>query len=410
MTEMINNIILFDDDNWEGLLPLTFTKPICELRIGILTIREKWERHLNAQSSFITQDFLSEKYPIKIEDENIIINSTILPTPKLVKLIKQLDNNEAILDGDELLAARLTRRQFDRLIDESGISRLEGIDVSNEVDLLRRVTRPYHLFSFNELEIQSDFELLTKGRISQKLSETNTVFNPSNIFVEEGASIECAILNAKGGPIYIGKNALIMEGSMIRGPLAMCDNSVLKMGSKIYGATTIGPFSKAGGEINNSILSGYCSKGHDGFLGNSVLGEWCNLGADTNTSNLKNNYDEVKLWSYNKQSFKKTGLQFCGLIMGDHSKSGINMMFNTGTVVGVNANVFGCGYPRNYIPSYSWGGAHGFSTYFLNKAISTAEKVMKRRNKEMSNEDKKIFEHIFLNTSLYRVWEKAKQG
>ena len=405
---MITNIILFDDDNWEGLLPLTFTKPICELRVGILTIREKWEKHLKASGSFITQDFLSEKYPIHIEKDNIIINSTVLPTPKLLKLIKQLGNNEAILDGDELLAARLTNDQFDNLIDDNGITELEGIDVSQDVDVIRRVIRPNDIFALNDVEIKSDFQLLTNGRTSLSISDTNTVINPENIFIEEGASVECAILNAQTGPIYVGKNAVIMEGSAIRGPLAMCEGAVLKMGAKIYGATTIGPYSKVGGEVNNSILIGYSNKGHEGFLGNSVIGEWCNLGADTNTSNLKNNYDEVKLWSYEDQRFLKTGLQFCGLIMGDHSKTGINTMFNTGTVVGVSANIFGSGYPRNYVPSYAWGGAQGFKTYLLKKSLETAEKVMARRNLPLTEEDKHILEHIFLNTSKYRIWENAK--
>ena len=405
---MITNIILFDDDNWEGLLPLTFTKPICELRVGILTIREKWEKHLNAVGSYITQDFLSEKYPIKIEEDNIIINSTVLPTPKLIKLIKQLGTNEAILDGEELLAARLTQDQFDSLIDDNGISELAGIDVSNDVDVIRRIIRPHNIFSLNDIEIKSDFELLTKGRKSNAISNTNTVINPENIFIEAGADVECAILNANLGPIYVGKNAVIMEGCTVRGSLAMCEGSILKMGTKIYGATTIGPYSKVGGEVNNSVISGYSNKGHDGFLGNSVLGEWCNLGAGTIISNLKNNYDEVKLWSYENQSFTKTGLQFCGLIMGDHSKTGISTMFNTGTVVGVNSNIFGSGYPRNYVPSYAWGGAHGFKTYLLEKSIETAEKVMARRNKSLSSVDKLILEHIYLNTSKYRIWENAK--
>jgi UDP-N-acetylglucosamine diphosphorylase/glucosamine-1-phosphate N-acetyltransferase len=405
---MKTNIILFDDDNWEGLLPLTFTKPICELRVGILTIREKWELHLDAKGSYITQDFLSGKYPIQIEKDNIIINSTVLPTPKLVKLIKQLGINEAILDGEQLLAARLTNEQFDNLIEDNGLSELAGIDVSNDVEVIRRIIRPYNIFSLNDIEIKSDFELLTKDRKSEALSDTNTAFHPENIFIEEGAIVEGAILNAKTGPIYIGKNAEIMEGSLVRGPLAMCEGAVLKMGTKIYGATTIGPFSKVGGEVNNSILIGYSNKGHAGFLGNSVIGEWCNLGADTCISNLKNNYEEVKLWSYEDQRFISTGLQFCGLIMGDHSKTGINTMFNTGTVVGVNANIFGSGYPRNYIPSYAWGGAHGFKTYLLEKSIETAERVMKRRNQVLTNEDRRILEHIFLNTSKYRIWEKAK--
>ncbi|MFT6334631.1 MAG: UDP-N-acetylglucosamine diphosphorylase/glucosamine-1-phosphate N-acetyltransferase [Saprospiraceae bacterium] len=404
---MNTNIILFDDDNWEGLLPLTFTRPICELRVGILTIREKWEKHLEAEGSYITQDFLSEKFPIRIEDDNIIINSTVLPTPKLLKLIKQLGTNEAILEGDELLAARLTRDQFDSLIDDKGITELEGIDVSNDTDLIRRVIRPNDLFTHNDIEIRNDFAVLTKGRRSEPLSETNNVISPEAIFLEKGASVECAILNASTGPIYVGKNATIMEGSVVRGALAVCEGSILKLGTKIYGATTIGPYSKVGGEINNSILIGYSNKGHEGFLGNSVLGEWCNLGADTNTSNLKNNYDEIKIWSYEDQKFTKTGLQFCGLIMGDHSKTGINTMFNTGTVVGVNANIFGSGYPRNYIPSYAWGGASGFKTYLLKKAIETAEKVMARRNVPLTDEDRVILEHVFLNTSKYRIWEKA---
>jgi len=405
---MNTNIILFDDDNWEGLLPLTFTRPICELRIGILTIREKWEKHLKAKGSYITQDFLSEKFPIHIEDDNIIINSTVLPTPKLLMLVKQLGPNEAILDGDELLAARLTRDQFDSLIDDKGITELEGIDVSNDTNLVRRVIRPHDLFTHNDVELRNDFTLLTEGRQSAPISDTNTVIDPLNIFLEEGASVECAILNASTGPIYVGHDATIMEGSIVRGGLAMCEGAVLKLGTKIYGATTIGPFSKVGGEINNSILTGYSNKGHEGFLGNSVLGEWCNLGADTNTSNLKNNYDSVKLWSYEDQRFAKTGLQFCGLIMGDHSKSGINTMFNTGTVVGVNANIFGSGYPRNYIPSYAWGGASGFKTYLLNKSLETAEKVMARRNVPLLDADKAILEHIFLNTAKYRIWEKAR--
>lgn len=405
---MINNIILFDDDNWESLLPLTFTRPICELRIGILTIKEKWEQHLTAQGSYITQDFLSEKFPIQIEDDNLIINSTVLPTDKLVKLIKQLGPNESILDGEELIAARLTREQFESLIDDTGVTELEGIDVSKEVGLLRKVGRPYDLFAMNDVELASDFDLLTKGRQSQPISDTNTVIAPGQIFLEEGATVECAILNASTGPIYVGKNATIMEGSIVRGGLAMLEGATLKLGTKIYGATTIGPYSKVGGEINNSILIGYSNKGHEGFLGNSVLGEWCNLGADTNTSNLKNNYDEVKLWSYEDQRFAKTGLQFCGLIMGDHSKTGINTMFNTGTVVGVNANIFGSGYPRNYVPSYSWGGAHGFKTYLVDKSIETAEKVMARRGLALTEQDEIILNHIFLNTSKYRIWEKAK--
>ncbi|MEE9438540.1 MAG: GlmU family protein [Saprospiraceae bacterium] len=405
-TNTFKNIILFDDDNWESLLPLTFTKPICELRIGILTIREKWEKHLKASAtSFITQDFLSEKYPIHIDNDNIIINSTILPTPKLIKLIFQLDANEAILDGDELLAARLTKEQFERLLSERGMSELQGVDISKEIDVVKRILRPNDIFTYNDSEIRVDFDLLTKDRISQSLSSTNTLLGDGDLFIEPGVSIESAILNTSKGPIYIGKDGIVMEGSMIRGPFAMCKNAVVKMGAKIYGATTIGPYCKVGGEVSNSVLIGYSNKGHDGFLGNSVIGEWCNLGADTNVSNLKNNYDNVKLWSYEEKKFIQTNLQFCGLIMGDHSKTAINTMINTGTVVGVATNIFGSNFPRNYIPSYSWGGASGFKTHMMDKALKTARIVMKRRDIDLSEQDSKIFEHVFYMTSKYRTWE-----
>lgn len=403
---MKKNIILFDDDNWSGLLPLTFTRPICELRVGILTIREKWEKHLELPASYITKDYLSEKYAIVIEEDNYIINSTVLPTTKLVKLIKQLELNEAILLGDELIAARMGRRQFDRLAQEEGINELNGIDITNEHDTLVQVTRPQHIFQYNDVELEKDFQLLTNGRKSKAISDTNRVVNPEKIFIEEGAKVEFSILNASHGPIYIGKDAEIMEGCIVRGGLAMCEGAVLKMGAKIYGATTLGPYCKVGGEVNNSVLLGYSSKGHEGFLGNSVLGEWCNLGADTNTSNLKNNYASVKLWSYDEERFLDTGLQFCGLIMGDHSKTGINTMLNTGTVVGVNANIFGSGYPRNFVPSYAWGGASGFKTYLSKKSLEVAEKVMARRDKQLSEQDVKILESVYYYSSKYRIWEE----
>ncbi|MBC7884733.1 MAG: GlmU family protein [Saprospiraceae bacterium] len=400
-----DNIILFGDDHWFHLLPLTFTRPIAELRVGILTIREKWELHLNGKSSYITQDYLAEKYPINIEEENILINSTFLPNKQLVNYIKQLSINEALLLGDELVAARLSGNQFESLSeDKDALQNLKGIDIGRERGLeLDRIIRPYHIFSNNGEELIKDFELLTQGRISEPISDTNKVYGKYPVFMEKGASIECCIINTSDGPVYIGKDALIMEGSLIRGGLAVCEGAVIKMGAKIYGPTTIGPFCKAGGEINNSVLLANSNKAHDGFLGNSVIGEWCNLGADTNTSNLKNNYLPVKVWSYVDEAFEDTGLQFCGLIMGDHSKSGINTMFNTGTVVGVAANIFGDGFPRNFIPSFSWGGSSGFTTHQLKKAIETAEIVVGRRNKEFSDLDKKILEHIFLETSNNRV-------
>jgi UDP-N-acetylglucosamine diphosphorylase/glucosamine-1-phosphate N-acetyltransferase len=265
-----------------------------------------------------------------------------------------------------------------------------------------KVEHTWDLFKLNGIAIQQDFELLTKDRDSESLSGTVNVFGDHPVFIEHGAKLEYVTLNTSNGPIYIGKNAEVMEGSLIRGPFALCENANVKLGAKIYGPTTVGPHSKVGGEVNNSILMGYSNKGHDGFLGNSVLGEWCNIGADSNTSNLKNNYAEVRLWDYQTEGFAKTGLQFCGLMMGDHSKCGINTMFNTGTVVGVSANIFGSGFPRNFVPSFSWGGSKGFVTYKTNKAYEVAEKVMERRGQTLTEQDKGILDHVYELSSKFR--------
>lgn len=402
----MNNVILFDNENRDHLLPLTFTRPVCELRTGILTIREKWERHLDAKISYITQDYLSEKYPINISDDNIVINGAVLPSGPLMRLVTQLEHNEALLRNEELIAARLDATQFEKLMHEEEIEELAGFEVGDTPFL--KVDHLWNLFTFNKASIEADFEFLTQDRSSQPISATNTIIgNPDLVFLEEGASVEAAILNTTNGPIYVGKNATIMEGAMIRGPFALCESATVKMGAKVYGATTVGPHSKIGGEVGNSVILGYSNKGHDGYLGNSVLGEWCNLGADTNNSNLKNNYAEVKLWNYPSESFVKTGQQFCGLIMGDHSKCGINTMFNTGTVIGVFANIFGSGFPRNYVPSFAWGGASGFSTYKTEKAFEVADIVMKRRQKPFSTEDQNILTKVFEETARFRRWEKV---
>ena len=398
------NIILFDDDVRERLLPLTFTRPVGELRVGILTIKEKWQRHLHVDNiSHITQDYLVDKFPIHIEEDNIVINGSVLPSPELVQLVQELSPNEALLKDGELIATRLDEHQFEHLINNEEIEELGGFDVVDTPFL--KINNLWDIFRINGEAIQEDFDLLTKNRISAPISKSNQVIAPKNIFIEEGASVECAILNATGGPIFIGKNATVMEGAMIRGAFALCDHSTVKMGAKIYGPTTVGPHSKIGGEVSNSVLMGYSNKGHEGYLGNSVLGEWCNLGADTNTSNLKNNYANVKLWDYPSERFVPTGLQFCGLIMGDHSKTGINTMLNTGTVVGVSSNIFGAGYPRNFIPSFSWGGPQGLKTYKTDKAFDTAEKVMSRRKIEFNDVEKKILEKIFELTAVNRSWE-----
>ena len=404
----MKNIILFDSDIRDQLLPITYTRPVCELRIGILTIREKWEHWLKGRVSYITQDYLSEKYPISIASDNLVINGAVLPDTQLCQLIQNLKFNEALLKNGELIAARLDERQFYNLMEDNDIEELEGFELEESTKLLA-INHVWDIFSFNDIAMRSDFDMLTKGRTSAPLSKTNQLLgDASQLFIEESATIECSILNTKTGPIYIGKNAEVMEGCVIRGGLALCEGSILKVGAKIYGATTIGPFSKVGGEVNNSVIIGHSNKAHEGYLGNSVLGEWCNIGADTNTSNLKNNYEPVKLWDYTKDSFVKTGMQFLGLIMGDHSKCAINTMFNTGTVVGVSANIYGAGFPRNFIPSFTWGGTGGLETYPFNKAIDTMERVLARRQMSVSNEDRDILKFIFDFSARYRSWERDK--
>lgn len=404
---MSANIILFDDEQRDHLLPLVYTRPVCELRVGILTIREKWEKYLKGTASYITQDYLTGKYPIRVSDDNIVINGAVCPSDMLYRLVKELDFNEALLKGDDLIAARLDADQFERLMKDEEVESLKGFDLEDTPFI--RIKYPHDLFQNNEEALRQDFDLLTRNRTSYPISETNTVIGKEeNIFLEKGAKVACSILNASKGPIYIGANAEIMEGCMIRGGLAMSEGAVLKMGTKIYGATTLGPYCKVGGEVNNVIFTGYSNKGHDGFMGNSVIGEWCNIGADSNNSNLKNNYDQVKLWDYPSGKFKRTGLQFCGLIMGDHSKCGINTMFNTGTVIGVSTNIYGSGFPRNFVPSYAWGGAAGYMTYKLDKVYETARTMMARRGLELTEMDKKILEKVMELSKGYRAWEKEK--
>lgn len=397
------NFILFDDSNRKDLLPLTFTKPVAALRIGILTIQEKWEKRLNTKCSFITEPYLSEKYSTQYASSNIYINGSICPNEAIIEAIKELREGDALYANEILIAY-----SSDATLSSLNSNDTLNANKKNFNHPFIQVNFPWDIFSKNGAAIKEDFDFLTAGRTSKDISKTNTIIGAENIFVEDGASIEASILNGNEGPIYIGKEAEIMEGSIVRGPLALCDHGVLKLGTKIYGPTTVGPHSKVGGEVNNSVISGFSNKGHDGFLGNSVIGEWCNLGADTNTSNLKNNYANVRLWNYNSGRFADTGLQFCGLIMGDHSKCGINTMFNTGTVVGVSANIYGSGFPRNFIPSYAWGGASGQVTYKLNKVFEVAEIVMSRRGIELDQVDKDILTHIAQETQVYRVWEKKE--
>ena len=388
------NYILFDGSVRNALLPFTYTKPVADLRIGILTIREKWEKYLGFTTTTLTEEYLEEKYPIVEMEHNIMINASFLPTTKLVEIIFDLKENQAIFKNDEVIAFFTTEAQ-----DEVNFEEYDQIEFDTE---LLQIKNTWDLFFLNEKAIKADFDLITEGRKSQPIPNGVNYLNKDDIFIEEGAEILFSTLNASTGPIYIGKDALIMEGSLIRGPFSLGRDSAVKMGSKIYGATTIGPHCTVGGEVKNSILMSYSNKGHEGYLGNSVLGEWCNLGADSNNSNLKNNYAEVRLWSYETEGFAKTGLQFCGLMMGDHSKCAINTMFNTGTVIGVSANIYGSNFPRNFIPSFSWGGAAGFSVYQINKAVETASLVLERKGLEFDEQEKRILQHVFEITEKYR--------
>ena len=388
------NYILFDGDVRDALLPFTYTRPVADIRIGILTIREKWEKRLGLTTTTLTEEYLEEKYPMVEMEVNIMINASFLPTDPLVLLIKKLRINQAVFFGDKVVAFFATNSQEVKYLDD-----YEHITFNEE---LVQVKNTYDIFSLNDAAIKQDFDFLTKGRKSATISDSVNCVDRKNIFIEEGAVVNFSSLNASTGPIYIGKDSLIMEACAIRGPFALCENAVLKMGAKIYGATTIGPHSTVGGEVKNAVIFGYSNKGHEGYLGNSVIGEWCNLGADTNSSNLKNNYSEVKLWNYESGRFAKTGLQFCGLIMADHSKCGINTMFNTGTVVGVSANIYGSGYQRNFIPSFAIGGTGGFKTYQMNTVVEVATSVMSRKDIQYDKIENSILTCVFENTEKYR--------
>jgi UDP-N-acetylglucosamine diphosphorylase/glucosamine-1-phosphate N-acetyltransferase len=391
------NVILFDDPQLRvNLLPFTYTRPAAAIRTGICTIAEKWQVVLCAPVSFATQPHLSQRYPKKTADDSWWINGALCPDDAIVSAIKALKPNHGLRQGPHTLAVRTS--------DVATIATSNLADYTESITLIDRV---WKIFQHNGNQIREDFARLTAGRRSANIDDAHTrVYKPDHIFLEEGANVRAAILNAEHGPIYLGKNSEVQEGAVIRGPFALGEGAIINMGAKLRGDTSIGPYCKAGGEISNAVFFGYSNKAHDGFLGNSVLGEWCNIGADSNTSNLKNNYEPVKLWSYAAQGFVDTGLQFCGLMMGDHSKCGINTMFNTGTVVGVSANIFGSGFPRNFVPSFAWGGAGGLTTYSVAKALDTAARVLARRNLVLEPFDRALLTNIFETTRSERVWEK----
>jgi UDP-N-acetylglucosamine diphosphorylase/glucosamine-1-phosphate N-acetyltransferase len=388
------NYILFDGPARNALLPFTFTRPVADILVGIMTIRQKWELHLGSTTTTLTEEYLSDKYPMVELEGNVMINASFLPNAILAELVSNLEANQAIFKKDEIIAFYTSENQ-----EEVDFDTYEIIEYNDDCITIENT---WDIFSKNDAAIREDFEFLTQDRRSQQIPKSVNVIAPENVFIEEGAKLEFVTLNASSGPIYSGKDSEIMEGSVIRGPFALCEKAQVKMGSKVYGATTVGPGSRIGGEVKNSVVFANANKGHEGFLGDSVLGEWCNIGADSNNSNLKNNYEEVRLWSYETEGFAKTGLQFCGLMMGDHSKCGINTMFNTGTVVGVSANIFGSGFPRNFVPSFSWGGASGFTTYLTKKAFETARLVMSRRNVAFDEKEAAILEHVFEVTKKYR--------
>lgn len=386
----MRNFILFDDTNRHFLYPFTIARPVSSLRIGILTIAEKWNLLLGSETSCLTEPFLQEKYNVKAGKDNILINAAFLPNAKLIEKILLLNPDQALVKDDHPIAVRLTAENLHNF----SLGLYEKITSIEFEESVNQITNSWDILKINKEEIEKDYSILTSGSSSQALSSTNTVLG-NKLFIEKGAAIEGTFFDTRKGAVYVGENACIMPGTIIEGPVAICNNATIKMGTHLYAGTTIGMWCKAGGEISNSILSAYSAKAHDGYLGDSILGEWCNLGAGTITSNLKNNYELVKSWSYSDKRFVNTGLQFLGLLMGDHSKSGIHTMFNSGTTVGMACNVFGDGYQRNFIPSFSWGGTAGFRKHKINEVIETARSVFKRRNMELSESEKQILIQTF---------------
>jgi len=398
------NIILFDSEVRSHLLPLTYLRPVGELRVGILSIREKWEHWMGAKASYITEDYLSDRYPLDIREENLVINASVLPNGSLCRLLRNMEPNEAYLYQDELIAARLDRKQLYKLIRDEELDALHALPLQ-DIEL-QKISQLSDLVALNGPALESDFHLLTAGKKSQPLSPSNRVLGPERIFVEEGAIVEGATLNARTGPIYIGAHAEIMEGASLRGPVALSAHAVVRMGAQLYGPVSLGPWSKVGGELDHCTFQGYSNKAHHGFLGNSYIGEWCNIGAGTTVSNLRNDYEEVRLWNYATQRFEPSKQQFLGLILGDHARLGINMMINTGTSVGVASNLYGAQFPRNYIPPFTEAGPSVLKTYPLEHAVRSMEQMLSRRQTPLSVADRITIIRLFEETTELRPWDK----
>ena len=377
------HLLLHDNGLHLRFAPLTLTRPLGDVRVGVLTNKERWERWIpEATVSFITESYLQKKFPELHGQEEVEINAAVIPTEAIAAAVVSLQADQILMGENTWIARRGKATEKIQFTDQQPIV----------------LEQRWDLFQRNDEVLVADYFFLTAGRESQEISETNTVIgNPDWIFLEEGASVEGAFLNTTNGPIYIGKDAEVMEGSLIRGPFALCEHAGVKMGAKIYGATTIGPHCKVGGEISNCVFQAYSNKGHDGFLGNSLVGEWCNFGADSNTSNLKNNYSLIRSWSYEKGEEVETGLQFMGVCMGDHSKTAINTMLNTATVVGVSCNIFGGGFPKKFIPSFTWGACESSELFDLAKAKEAASAMMSRRQVEFTDGDHAIFDQLFRN-------------
>ena len=397
-----NKVVLFDTaESFENLLPLSYTRPVSAFRVGIMTIREKWERLLPGCYSSLTVEYLKEKFPVGVNDgdEALFIAGCVLPDQSLAEKVAALSCGEYLADEDGLVAFRGTISDF---------GKLESV-AANYAEV-RRLRYVFDIFRENGGEIVRDYALMVKGESPVVPDKSVTVIGPMltpdglpSLYIEEGAEVEGAILNVKEGPIYIGKDAAVMEGACLRGPLALCDNAKVRMGAKIYGSTTIGPYCKVGGEMDNAVMFGFSNKAHDGYLGNAVIGEWCNLGAGANASNLKNDYSKIRIWNYHTKRFMRTDLQFCGLVMGDHSKAGINTMFNTATVVGVGVNLHGAGFPRTFIPSFSTGSPEGgFENVSIDKFMETVGKVMERRGLVLTDVDRRIFDTIYRSASRFK--------
>ena len=385
--------ILFDDTCRDRLLPFTHTRPVADVRCGILTMRVRWELYIKEQTTTLTEAYLQQVYPLHTGADNMYINGAVFATNSLMTAIQGLQPGHKLTHGNVVIAARSAEDILDIKEFHNQINTLPTQHFDGDIYSLKNV---WDIFALNDRALRDDYQLLTKGRKSAPIPEGVTVTGKEHIFIEDTARIYAGcIINATTGPVYIGPDAEVLEGTMIRGPLAMCAHSVIKMGAKIYGATTIGPGCKVGGEINNTVFFANSNKGHDGYLGNAVIGEWCNLGADTNASNLKNNYDEIKIWDEAANTSVRTGLTFCGLLMGDHSKCGINTMFNTGTIVGVSCNLFGAGFPEKFVRSFSWGGSEGITAYDFNRAMETAGRMMARRQMQLSEAEKQMYRHIY---------------